>query len=536
MSGRAVLRRVLVAGAIVLLLAIAAIGVRIALPDLVRAHLSDRGCTVEAVIASGLGWEATGLVCPGLEARSVHGSLLNRAVRMAEVVCDASTWARREGSAGPGGSRRVRTVRVDGLEVRAGSLVLARNLAGHLVPLDLSGPGVIVRADGEAVHLEIERQLSGPPVAGRIQAEARWDLGTGRVEGHAAADPDDGLTVTWRLLGSTPLQGLVARTTVRGRVQGPTDLEGLFGWPGVSIPWTVREKEGGVLEFEAVLPDTDLAAVLGPLARLAPEVDRARVHGTVGGRLAWRRGGRPEATLRLDVRSVEGALPPAHGLDRGPFTWRCRSARGEIVPCHSGEGTPGWIPLEAVSPHLVHAVLAAEDASFYAHRGYDPKALEEALDADLAALRVVRGGSTLTQQLAKNLFLDGEQTLARKVRELLLAVEMDRALGKQRVLELYLNVVEWGPGIHGLGAACQRTFLKDPSRLDPLEAAFLAALLPAPRAGYRRAYLEGGPDRRRLAGILDAMVQAGWLHPEEAVVWKAAPLRLVPPPETVTLR
>ncbi len=502
-----------------------------AIPGFARERLAARGCTAGAVTRSGLHLDALDLACPGLTATALRWDPLRREARLDGVVLDLSARTAAPGAPGPAGplpgGRLAGTLWVDGLEVRAGGLVLARDLAGRLLPLDLVSPGMSVRAEGGIARLALERELAGPLVQGRVRASAAWD--GAHLEGTVGADPT--VAVAWPLLGPAPLPGLALRATVRGRLADRLELEGTAGWPGVEVRWTLGRDAQGTVVVEAVLPDTDLGAVLDPLAPLAPEVDRARIRGTLGGRLAWRSDGPPSAVLRLDGVEVEGALPPEPDLEGGRFTWPCRDAAGRDVRCASGEGTPGWTPLARVPPALVHAVLAAEDAAFFGHRGYDPAALQEALDADLAVGRVVRGGSTLTQQLAKNLFLDGEQTLVRKVREFLLAVELDRTLGKERVLELYLNVAEWGPGLHGIDAACERYLLKEPARVDPLEAAFLAALLPSPRTGYRRWYLEGRPDRERLAGILDAMVRAGWLHPDEAAVWAAAPLRLVPPPD-----
>ena len=141
----------------------------------------------------------------------------------------------------------------------------------------------------------------------------------------------------------------------------------------------------------------------------------------------------------------------------------------------------------------------------------------------------LRGASTITQQLAKNLFLDGRRTLRRKLRELVYAVELERALGKRRILELYLNVVEFGPEIYGVRAAADRYFLKRPERLSAREAAFLAAILPSPRTSYERAYLGGRVPDRRIDAILDNMARLGSLRPEEVEAAKRAPLRFVPP-------
>ncbi|MGD0893540.1 MAG: monofunctional biosynthetic peptidoglycan transglycosylase [Terracidiphilus sp.] len=162
-----------------------------------------------------------------------------------------------------------------------------------------------------------------------------------------------------------------------------------------------------------------------------------------------------------------------------------------------------FIPLSQISPNLQHAVIAAEDARFYQHHGFDWQAMELAADHDLEGGRI-RGGSTLTQQLVKNLFFGTGRSILRKGAEFTLVPVAELVLGKQRILELYLNVVEWGPGIYGVDAACH-TYYKTAARsVDREESAQLAAVLPAP--------LKRKPERmsRYTAIILERMRQMDW--------------------------
>ena len=149
-----------------------------------------------------------------------------------------------------------------------------------------------------------------------------------------------------------------------------------------------------------------------------------------------------------------------------------------------------------------------------------------AQDDNTKAGDVVRGGSTLTQQLAKNLFLRGDRTYARKLQELLYAVELERELGKPRILELYLNVVEWGPDLVGAKEAAEAYFLKEPKGLLPEEAAFLASILRSPRGSWAREYRDGRVNGRRLAWILDNMVG---LDPAERAAALDRDVHFVPP-------
>ena len=140
-----------------------------------------------------------------------------------------------------------------------------------------------------------------------------------------------------------------------------------------------------------------------------------------------------------------------------------------------------WVPLSRISPSLRQAVVAAEDASFFTHEGFDWEGIKDAALYNLEAGELKRGGSTITQQLAKNLYLSSERSLLRKAREMLITRSLEQHLTKERILELYLNVAEWGQGVYGAGAAARHHFKKSARDLTSDEAAWLAAILPSPR-------------------------------------------------------
>ncbi|SNR87402.1 monofunctional biosynthetic peptidoglycan transglycosylase [Humidesulfovibrio mexicanus] len=142
--------------------------------------------------------------------------------------------------------------------------------------------------------------------------------------------------------------------------------------------------------------------------------------------------------------------------------------------------TQRWVPLSRVSPLLVKAVLIGEDDKFYHHEGFDYEALEQAFEKNLKEGRFAAGASTISQQLTKNLFLSPEKSLTRKAKEAILTWRMERTLSKRRILELYVNVAEWGDGIFGVEAASRHYFQKPASQLTSMEAARLAAVLPNP--------------------------------------------------------
>lgn len=172
-----------------------------------------------------------------------------------------------------------------------------------------------------------------------------------------------------------------------------------------------------------------------------------------------------------------------------------------------------WTPISAVPAALKKAVIASEDARFYSHEGVDYKALEEALKTDIRKGRFARGGSTITQQVAKNVFLSREKTITRKIEEIILAWRIDDALAKSRILELYLNVAELGPMVYGVGHAARYYFGKPPAALSLRECAFLASMLPGPKV--YNPYRKLGRVMRRSDRILRRMFAARMITEDE---------------------
>jgi monofunctional biosynthetic peptidoglycan transglycosylase len=171
-----------------------------------------------------------------------------------------------------------------------------------------------------------------------------------------------------------------------------------------------------------------------------------------------------------------------------------------------------WMPLGRISPYLLKAVLIAEDDKFWKHEGFDFESIQKAIEKDLQAGRFKFGGSTISQQLARNLYLSPEKNLFRKAAEAVLTWKMERTLSKRRILEIYLNVVEWGEGIFGAEAAARRHFGKSARDLSPEEAARLAAVLPNPRR-----YNPAGEQKyvvNRARTIHGIMVKRGVVAPE----------------------
>ncbi len=197
-----------------------------------------------------------------------------------------------------------------------------------------------------------------------------------------------------------------------------------------------------------------------------------------------------------------------------------------------------WVPLRAISPYLVKAVLIGEDDKFWHHEGFDYEAMEKAVEKDIKAKKFKLGGSTISQQLSKNLYLSPSKNPVRKMREAIITWRMERTLSKKRILEIYLNVIEWGDrGIFGIEAASMRYYGKPASALSPGEAARLASILPNPRKFNPLGDSRYVVHRSNL--IYSIMVRRGIVVPEyeeinedrEAVGVSGQPLE--PPPSTI---
>ncbi len=218
------------------------------------------------------------------------------------------------------------------------------------------------------------------------------------------------------------------------------------------------------------------------------------------------------------VREVR-SLPPVSELPQ------------RLAARYAAAGATTWLPLEAISPRLQTAVIVWEDPAFYHHHGINLAAIRRAFFANLRAGAYERGGSTITQQIAKNLFLSRERTLRRKLREAILAWRLEGALSKEQILEIYLNIAEWGEGIAGAEAASRFYFGKSAADLSWAEAALLAGILPNPhRFNPLRAPLEA---MRLRQVVLLKLLDSGQITPQEYKEAASTPWRGVLPPRSV---
>jgi monofunctional biosynthetic peptidoglycan transglycosylase len=233
-------------------------------------------------------------------------------------------------------------------------------------------------------------------------------------------------------------------------------------------------------------------------------------------------------SLALALAALWVALPdPSAVAQKNPRTTALIEQRRSEARAAGRRFQPArtWAPLDRISPRLVQAVLLSEDSRFYAHGAFDWREMQVAAEESVEAGRALRGASTVTQQLAKNLWLGTERTAWRKIREAVLAVKLEHAVPKRRILALYLNAAEWGDGVFGAEAASRAWFGRSAADLSAAQAALLAAMLPAPR----RAHLAPAPRwlARRARHVLDLLLEARRIDAREHAAASAELERLL---------
>ena len=403
------------------------------------------------------------------------------------------------------------------IDVRRGT----EGLAGS-VRLELPGGGTLdadlLRLPGEAA-LRAEGTASLPadlpaPLARRLPFSVTSGSIRMRARGSAAADLRSGtldvevrtidLSVAGPRVGPVPLGPLAWRASGRVAwdgaarrvaIESGTITLGESGEVAAQVAgeaWFGGEPRLSVSARADAVPWQALIDALPP--DLAPPSTAPAVSGTlsargsISGPLARRGDWDVQVDLDLDDLRRSSRTAGQSWLSRG-FEWRpIDPAPGEPARRIAiGPGNPAFVPYAEIPQALVRAVTASEDAGFFGHRGFD---FREIANAAMERGRV-RGASTISQQLSKNLFLSPERTLARKVREALGTVALEATLPKARLIEIYLNIAEWGPGVYGVGEAARFWFGKDARDLTPRESAFLATVIPSPRRFHARLHRAG---------------------------------------------
>lgn len=240
----------------------------------------------------------------------------------------------------------------------------------------------------------------------------------------------------------------------------------------------------------------------------------------------------PEAwsvDVKLDTAALKQSARALPFPLREPFPYTPQDQADTSRTFTVGPRNPSFVPIDALPALLPVVVTTSEDASFFAHNGFDFDELRDSFASVTAGTRF-RGGSTLSQQLVKNLFLTRERTLSRKVREALITLEVEAALPKARILEIYLNIIEWGPGVYGIGEAARYYFGVDARALTLKQMVFLTTVIPSP-VKWGPYFKRHGPSDRwnaRMADLLDKLQQREAITAEEKAQALAEPLRFAP--------
>jgi hypothetical protein len=245
---------------------------------------------------------------------------------------------------------------------------------------------------------------------------------------------------------------------------------------------------------QIALEPTDCQTVLDAAPPgILPALKDFKLAGELGATLDFKFDSQNPDAVQYDLSNARygckvKSMPPLYSPEHlaGPFTIQRQVGKDEEpIEVSISPMKPGYTPLAQISKNVGIAFTTSEDAAFYVHKGIDTFAIDSALRRNLTEGKVAVGGSTITMQTAKNLFLSPERTLSRKLQELFLAWHLETVLDKDRILEIYMNIVELGPGIYGVTQASEHYFGKHPFDLSLMESAYLAALLPNPKARYQ---------------------------------------------------
>jgi Transglycosylase len=371
---------------------------------------------------------------------------------------------------------------------REGSPLLDGGIADGLVTLRTSADAlrfhVDIGARGARFGVLADNEGGEPRLGDATDVALRFDGVFQRVEGAIEIPEIQGTLAGAELSGSMTLRDM------------DTD-------PSVDLALGVRQ-----LNFGQLLGAAGLAVPesLGLAPGGSPDLGSASLEVGVKGSLS------APATLEVSQKinfKPPSKLPPAISRLRRDFVFGAGEGAGPHRAIDVSLSSPDFIALRDVPPLLVRTLLISEDAGFYGHSGIDLRELPSALLTNWARGGAARGASTITQQLAKNLFLSRDKEVGRKLQELPITFLLESALGKDRILEIYLNIIEWGPDLRGLRPAARHYFDCEPQALTPAQMAFLIAIIPGP-IKYQRSFARGtpGPGLRLLIDNLLAKLRS----------------------------
>ena len=421
----------------------------------------------------------------------------------ADVGIDAMSWKMAEGdgvamTVGPG----VFTLRrsPEHIEVRYSADTHAESTSmtvRALLPTDGGDPSITLEGGPLALStLGVQENAAGLVDVARATVGGRAHIQLASDGSAAVFDLDvsgRGLSLHQPRLATETVRGMDVEVRTRGvlseggglRIDDLSFTFGVFHVAGSGILEQQPDHARAAFQFE--LPSTPCQSLLESVpTALLPQLQGTRWTGAFGarGRFSFDTRSLDDLELSYDVqdqcRAIE--VPPALARERfkQAFSHRIYLPDGSTTEQTVGPGTANWTPLDAISPYMQLAVLTTEDGGFPHHRGFNNAAIKASIVANLKARRFVRGASTITMQLAKNLFLSRDKTLSRKLEEVVLTDYLEQVFSKDELMALYLNIVEYGPAVYGITAASEYYFGRTPAELDLAECLFLSSLLPSP--------------------------------------------------------
>lgn len=324
--------------------------------------------------------------------------------------------------------------------------------------------------------------LSGD--GGRVEGDLRGQLkGLSLENARLSNEPVRGLDLAFSVAGAAALDGSQLSLD-RGELELGTvhaELSGLYE----------RQDDGYTLRAKYAVPLAGCQSVIDSVpAGLLPKLRGVKMTGTfaLNGKVNFESKAPQQSQIELNLMNecrVASAPPDIHvGRLRQPFRRMVYDQEGRRVEIESGPGTPGWVSLAGITPYMEAAVLTTEDGGFRRHKGFDLEAIRNSIRENLKAGRFVRGASTISMQTAKNIYLERDKTLSRKLQEAFLTAYLEQELSKEQILELYLNSIEFGPMIYGIHDAAEHYFKAAPSELSLGQALYLASILPNPKRQY----------------------------------------------------
>ena len=248
-----------------------------------------------------------------------------------------------------------------------------------------------------------------------------------------------------------------------------------------------------LVKLRLVIPPIECQRVLSAIpTEMAPYMAGYRMRGTfdtdIHLDIDWTDLDATQLDGHIGIKNCKVTDEPADSPKRlkEEFTHDVEVDQGEWISFDVGPSNDEFVPLDQISPYLVKSIMSTEDSAFYQHHGFITSEFRSALVNNLKAGKFVQGASSITMQMVKNVLLFREKTLARKLQELFLTWDVENTLSKDRILEIYLNVIEYGPGLYGIGPAAYHFFGKKAKDLNPVEAAFFSTILPSPKERYKQ--------------------------------------------------